>query len=180
MILEDMQKNADRCQFGSQKKISIQHLLVKMVNRILTSVDPNSKSESYAVIMQLIDWSQAYDRQCPKLIIQSFIDNGVRRSLIPILQNYFQDRSMIIKWKGNISKPRTLPGGGPQGCPLGQNSYISQSNSNSSFVPENDRFKWIDDLTVLEVISTSLEDLFCDLEGDFFVIQLIQCVPAST
>ena len=103
--------------------------------------------------MQLIDWSQAYDRQCPKLIIQSFIDNGVRRSLIPILTNYFQNRKMFVKWKDTISTERSLPGGGLQGCPLGQNSYISQSNTNSAWVPQEDRFKWIDDLTILEVIN---------------------------
>ena len=124
-----------------------------MINRILTSLDSNNKSESYAVIMQLVDWSQAYDRQCPRLIIQSFIDNGVRRSLIPLLISYFQNRKMHVKWKGKLSSEKKLPGGGPQGVPLGQYSYISQSNSNSSFVPEENRFKWIDDLTILEVIN---------------------------
>ena len=95
--------------------MSTQHLLVKLIHRILEVLDTNNKSEAYGVIIQLIDWSQAYDRQCPLLAVQSFIDNGVRRSLIPLLTSYFQDRKMYVKWKGHISKVRKLPGGGRKG-----------------------------------------------------------------
>ena len=60
--------------------------------------------EAYGIIMQLIDWSQAYDRQCPELAVKSFIENGVRKPIIPVLTNYFQDRKMIVKWKSTVSK----------------------------------------------------------------------------
>ena len=103
--------------------------------------------------MQLIDWSQAFDRQCPELTVNSFIENGVRKELIPVLINYFQGRQMIVKWKNVMSIPRLLPGGGPQGCPLGQDGYLSTSNTNASHVPKEDRFKWIDDLNILEIIN---------------------------
>ena len=103
--------------------------------------------------MQLIDWSQAYDRQCPELVMKSFIANGVRKSIIPVLMNYFQERKMIVKWKNHQSSVRKLPGGGPQGCPLGQHSYTSISNDNASHIPIEDRFKWIDDLNTLEIIN---------------------------
>ena len=103
--------------------------------------------------MQLIDWSQAYDRQCPKLAIKSFIENGVRRPLIPILISYFQDRTMHVKWKDHFSSKISLPGGGPHGCEIGQESYLSQSNKNADFLPKDDKFKWIDDLSMLEIIN---------------------------
>ena len=77
----------------------------------------------------MVDWNQAFDRQCPQLAVQSFVDNGVRKSLIPILINYFQDRKMYVKWKNILSTMRDLPGGGPQGCPLGLQSYLSPSHS---------------------------------------------------
>ena len=148
-----MQETADKSQFGGKKKISIQHLLVKLIDRILTSLDTNNKDEAYGIIMQLVDWSQAYDRQCPELAIKSFIENGVRKSIIPVLMNYFQDRKMIVKWKNTKSSLRHLPGGGPQGCPLGQDSYSSITNDNSTHIPLEDRFKWIDDLTILEIFN---------------------------
>ena len=83
-----------------------------------------------AVLVQLIDWSTAFDRQCPKLGIESFIRNGVRLELIPVLINYFQDRRMKVKWHGRISTERNLPGGGPQGASIGILEYVSQSTSN--------------------------------------------------
>ena len=45
----------------------------KMIHRILSALDNNSKKETYAVIANLIDWSKAFPRQCPKLGVESFI-----------------------------------------------------------------------------------------------------------
>ena len=55
-----------------------------MLHKIYTAVDRNSKMEAMSVILTMVDWSQAFDRQCHKLGIESFIRNGVRSSLIPI------------------------------------------------------------------------------------------------
>ena len=148
-----MRYTRDSSQYGNQKKVSIQHYLVKMVHQILTSVDQNSNSKSFAVIMEMIDWKQAFDRQSHKLGIQSFIDNGVRPSLIPILLNFFQDREMKVKWRGLLSKSRSLPGGGPQGGTLGIEEYLSQSNNNTDFLSLDEKFKFIDDLSILEVLN---------------------------
>ena len=99
----------------------------------------------------LIDWNNAFPRQCPKLGVESFIQNGVRPSLIPLLINYFQGREMRVKWHGTTSTPRKINGGGPQGATLGILEYLSQSNNNCIDIP--DRFKFIDDLTTLEVVN---------------------------
>ena len=90
MIISDMRNQIDPSQFANQEGLSIQHYLVKMIDKILKSVDRNSKTESLAVLATLVDWKQAFPRQCPKLGIQSFIKNGVRPALIPVLINYFQ------------------------------------------------------------------------------------------
>ena len=152
MVL-DMTPSSDPSQNGNEKGISTQHYLIKMVDRILTSLDSNNSNEAYAVITHLIDWSQAFDRQCPKMGINSFIENGVRKSLIPVLINYFQNRRMKVKWHGKISSIRNMPGGGPQGCYLGQQEYSSQSNDSGHCVPSKDRFKFVDDMSLLEIIN---------------------------
>ena len=113
-----------------------------MVDRILTILDSNNEKEKYAVIAQLVDWAQAFDRQCPKIGVKSFIKNGVRKSIIPLLMSYFQNRKMRVKWHNKLSTVRDLPGGGPQGSTFGLIEYDSQSNDNTVFLPEEDKFKF--------------------------------------
>ena len=153
LIVSDMESSMDKAQFGNQKQISIQHYLIQLLHRILTAVDKNSGREAFAVIANFIDWKDAFPRQCPELGIKSFIENGVRPSLIPLLINYFQDRQMRVKWHGVMSKPRNINGGGPQGATLGILEYLSQSNDSASCVPLENSFKFIDDLTCLEIIN---------------------------
>ena len=47
---------------------------------------------------------------------------------------------------------RELKGGGPQGSTFGIWEYLSQSNDNANNISESDRFKFVDDLTFLEII----------------------------
>ena len=70
-IIEDMSK--DKRQYGNQKGLSINHYLIKMVNKILQSVDKNSASEKNSVVLTMLDWSRAFERQSHTLGIKSFI-----------------------------------------------------------------------------------------------------------
>ena len=153
LIIADMEEKLDPAQFGNQKGISIQHYLVQMLHRILLLLDNNSKGEIFAVVANFVDWNNAFPRQCPKLGIESFMKNGVRPSLIPVLINYFQDRQMSVKWHGCYSVPKLVKGGGPQGATLGLLEYLSQSNESSDCVDVADRFKFVDDLSILEIVN---------------------------
>ena len=153
LMISDMEDKMDPSQYGNQKGVSLQHYLIKMIHRILSAVDNNTKIETFAVVANLIDWKQAFSQQCPKLGIISFMENNVRSSLIPLLANYFQDRVMIVKHHGVTSVPRELNGGGPEGGTLGILEYLSQSNKNADCVRPNDRFKFVDDLTALEIVN---------------------------
>ena len=155
-IITDMKPFKDPAQFGNEKGVSIQHYLLKMIHTILLAVDANSKNQAKAVIVQMIDWKGAFDRQCHKLGVQSFLNNGVRKSLIPILISYFQNRQMSVKWNGCHSTPHSLPGGGAQGGELGQLEYLAQSNDNVDFLDLKSKYKFIDDLSILEVINLVL------------------------
>ena len=153
LVISDMKSKLDPAQFGNQKHTSIQHYLVRLLHRVLTNVDRNCKGEVNAVLCLFIDWKQAYSRQCHTLGVKSFINNGVRASLIPLLISYFEDREMRVRWHGEMSETRKLPGGGAMGATLGNWEFLSQTNNNADCVPEDDRFKFVDDLTTLEVIS---------------------------
>ena len=153
IMIQDMKAKADPAQYGNEAGSPIHHYLIKMIHRILTALDTNSRRESFAVVANLIDWNSAFPRQCPRLGVESFIKNGVRPSLIPILVNYFQDRQMSVSWHGCKSVPRKINGGGSQGATLGILEYLSQSNNSADCVSPEERFKFIDDLTILEIIN---------------------------
>ena len=60
-----MKPKIDPSQFGNEKGFSIQHYLVKLVNKIITLLDTNNEHEKYAVMAQLVAWSKAFDKQDP-------------------------------------------------------------------------------------------------------------------
>ena len=62
LIVSDMSSSLDPAQYGNQKGISIQHYLIDMIHRILTTLDKNSRKETFAVIASLIDWNNAFPR----------------------------------------------------------------------------------------------------------------------
>ena len=123
------------------------------MHRIVSSLDNNSKGEVNAVIATFIDWSKAYSSQCHILGIQSFIKNGVRPSLIPLLSSYFQNRNIVVKYHRKLSKPRHQAGSGALGATLGNWEFLSQTNDSADCVPIKDRFKYVDDLSILEIIN---------------------------
>ena len=51
------------------------------------------------------------------------------------------------------------PGSGTQGSVLGIWEYISQTNEYADHIPAEDRWKWVDDLTTLDVIDIILVSL---------------------
>ena len=153
MMINDMKPKMDKSQYGNRKGVSIQHYLVKMINQILTALDNSNHGEKKAVLVSLIDWDNAFPRQCPILGIKSFIQNGVRPALIPVLLNFFQDRQMAVKWRGCKSQIRELNGGCPQGGSLGILDFISQSNDCANVTKPTERFRFIDDLSLLEIIN---------------------------
>ena len=111
-----------------------------------------SKSAVLAISM---DWASAFDRQDPTIAIQKFIKLGIRPSLIPILVSYLTDRKMRVRFNEETSNLYKLIGGGPQGTLMGGIEYIVQSDDNANIVHVDDRFKYIDDLSVLELILLS-------------------------
>jgi hypothetical protein len=63
---------------------------------------------------------------------------------------------MAVKWNGHLSKPHPLPGGGAQGGELGQIEYLSQTNTNTDFLTIEEKFKFIDDLSILKVLNLAM------------------------
>ena len=149
-ILEDISPKIDKSQYGNQKGTSTEHMVVNLMDRILRLLDNNNNQS--AVIASLLDWSSAFDRQDPTLAIEQFLKMGVRPSLVPVLVSYLSNRQMQVRYNGTYSSTYQLPGGGPQGTLVGLIEYFVQSNDNADCVDPELRFKYVDDLTVLELV----------------------------
>ena len=67
LIISDMKAKLDPSQFANQPGLSIQHNLIRFIDRILEALDKNSIGDKCAVLATLVDWKQAFPRQCPKL-----------------------------------------------------------------------------------------------------------------
>ena len=149
-ILEDISGKIDIGQFGGQAGKGTEHMMVFLVDRILKLLDRTT--DRAAVIATMVDWSNAFDRQDPTLAIEKFLKMGVRPSLVPVLASYLSDRQMQVKYNGTYSSTYQLPGGGPQGTLVGLIEYFVQSNDNADCVDPGLRFKYVDDLTILELV----------------------------
>ena len=148
-IVEDIDKKININQFSGRKGMGTEHLIVLMMDRVLKLLDTPGKT---AVIMAAVDWKGAFDRLDPTVAVTKLINLGVRHSIIPIIIQYLEDRQMTVRYNTAWSKWHKLVGGAPQGSWMGQMSYIAASDDAASWVEDEDKYKYCDDLSILELI----------------------------
>ena len=148
-ILEDIDRKININQFAGRKGTGTEHLIIMMMDRVLQLLDKPGMS---AVVATAIDWMGAFDRLDPTTTITKLINLGVRRSLIPIIMEYMEDRRMTVRYNSAWSKWHSLVGGSPQGSWMGQMAYIAASDDAARGLDDQDKFKFCDDLTILELV----------------------------
>ena len=74
---------------------------------------------------------------------------GVCASLINVLIDFLGDRKISVKYNSEESQLHSLIGGGPQGSWTRQQAYLVASDDDASFISEEDRYKFCDDLSIL-------------------------------
>ena len=102
--------NLDPGQFGGQKKNSIVHYLILLLNFIISNCDKNDKIPR-AVIIALCDYSKGFNRIDHSNLVTRLSDWGVPGWLLKVLISYLTERSMVLKYDGAVSDPQPLPGG---------------------------------------------------------------------
>ena len=95
LIMSDIENSLDSAQIGNRKGRSMNHYLIKIIHRILSTLDNNSKRETFAVVANLIDWSKAFPQQCPKLGVESFITDFQFINRIESQTNNFLKSSIL-------------------------------------------------------------------------------------
>ena len=95
----------------------------------------------------------AFDRIDPTKVITKCILLGVRSSITKVLIDFLNERKMQVKMNNQKSQILDLVGGGPQGSIIGQLLYIIASNDVIEDVSNEDKFKYIDDISVLDAVN---------------------------
>ena len=106
----------DPKQFGGLKGNSISHYMIELINFILYNPDYDLP---IAVLICAIKFSKAFNRQNHNLLITKLSDMGVPGWLLKIVMGFLAERCMVLRFRGETSSAKSLPGGGPQGTLLG-------------------------------------------------------------
>ena len=82
---------------------------------------------------------------------------GVPGWLLNLVMGFLSDRVMLVRYKGETTTSKPLPGGGPQGTLLGLLLFLNLINDcgfekNETKIGETIT-KYVDDLTILEAIN---------------------------
>ena len=141
--------------------------MVTLLDRIKKLMDD---PEHLAVVLSSYDWKGAFDRIDPTTIAVKMIKLGLRSSIVKIIIDFLHERKMEVKMNRYTSTPHNLIGGGPQGSLVGQLLYIIASDDAAEDIPEEDKFKYIDDLSALEAVQT---------KGKLVPYDVLQHVPSD-
>ena len=156
----------DPKQFGGLKGNSISHYMIELINFILHHQDYNLP---IAVLLCTIDFSTAFNRQNHNILVTTLSDMGVPGWLLNIVMGFLTERIMVVRYKGETTDPRSLPGGGPQGTLLGLLLFLvlinfcgfdshqeigkTVTNPKKKFRQATFHSKYVDDLTIAEALN---------------------------
>ena len=102
-------------QMGGMKGAGTEHYLVELFQLVLEALeDPRAAS-----IVTSIDYSKAFNRLDFLHCLRALAAKGASTELISIVSSFLTSRTMAVKVGQELSKPRVVLGGVPQGSILG-------------------------------------------------------------
>ena len=166
-LLEIIGEKIDFRQYGGLKGNSITHYIIEFVNFILSCQD---SSDQTAIMACMVDFSKAFNRQNHNILMTKLSDMGVPGWLLRIVMSFLVNRKMLVKYKGENSSIKSLPGGGPPGTLLALLLFIvmindigfegQQNNAGEIITSKRNmrtaneiHLKYVDDLTMAEAIN---------------------------
>ena len=121
-------------QYGGIKNCSVNHLLIDLYEEVLSALD-----EGKSAVIVGVDFEKAFNRLDHGECLAQLQALGASSTSIALTRAFLTDRKMRIKIDGNLSEPKTLRGGSPQGSILGCFLYcITTQQINNSLVPPLD------------------------------------------
>ena len=145
-LIDCVHDKIDPLQFGALKGSSTVHALVHMLHDWYLNTD-NSSSKQFIWIL-LIDYSKAFDRINPLILIDKLKALQVPDVLLNVISSFLTGRRQRVKIGKNISDWLEIWGNTPQGTLLGVLLFLLMINDLSLNLPT---FKFVDDTTTYNV-----------------------------
>ena len=101
-------------QLGGLPGCSVNHYLILMLDFIHKKLDARHRNPT-AVLAGLVDFSKAFNRMDPNIIITILSDLNVPTCALKLIISYLSNRKMCARYNGATSDDQDIPGGGPQG-----------------------------------------------------------------
>ena len=102
-------------QFGGVKGFGTQHVLVQLYQRFLE----NAEDYRAATMVTSIDYSKALNRMSFQYCLKALAKNGASSPVLRLVAAFLTGRTMSVKVGQELSRPREVHGGCPQGSILG-------------------------------------------------------------
>ena len=154
-------------QSGFRPKHSCATALMKIVDDILLAYDNNE-----LILLCLLDFSKAFDSIVHKMLLKKLRDfYNFDHTAIKLIESYLEKRSQRVKVGNNISNPKSISCGVPQGSILGPLLFSIYLNDLFSVCENVSMHAYADDVQIYISRPPGLiEDLCCRMSEDLAAI----------
>ena len=126
-VLEQLRKELapDPNQYGGKPKCGVEHMLVDLWERVLSSMEGGGN----AAVLLGIDYEKAFNRMEHSVCLQQLKRLGASAGSMALVKAFLEGRSMTIKIGDTCAKPVPIKRGSPQGSVLGCLLYCVTTQS---------------------------------------------------
>ena len=151
VVINKMRKRLEEIiepsQFAYQRNVGTVAALIKLLDDFSAQLD---KPDVKFIQSAALDFSKAFDRLQPSILIQKMTQYGFNSNITALVQDFLSDRKQCVKFGDCYSDYLSVRVGAPQGTKLGPILWLIYSNDLE--VDGYDHIKFADDTTLYTAV----------------------------